>query len=1036
MSTDTSQSGSPQSASTTVSDSQVDKLTEAIVRSQHNYRELIDSLDQALFTLSLDGEVRVANLRLAEILGVSFQELIGKPLSGFVESPTLADAQRGAAEFLKAGVWAGIVPVWLKRDRTLRYFDCWLQTSVEGDKPSVTGWARDVTKQHESEIRFKELFETFSEGILFVTPTGQLLDANPALVRILGFNTKEEMQAFNFRDLYADPSVRDSLIREIEATGSIHEREIVMRRKDGKLIHCLTSGSAMRDASGRAVRLQGTLIDITQRRAMEKRLQEEQSFTQRLVAGFPDLVAVLDREGRFIYISDQVEKVLGWKPATYVGRLFGTRANEEDKAKLHAMFERIVEGADTVGQVEFRSPHADGTFRDLLLTARPFFDEDGKIGGLVTATRDISERKRMEQALRESEERIRLMIEGVSDYAIFMLDVNGQVASWNRGAERIKGYQANEIVGKHFSVFYPPDDVQNGKPERLLRSAAETGQVSDEGWRVRKDGTSFLANVVITAVRDHDGELRGFSKITRDVTARHEIEKKLHQEQQFVKSLVECFPDLIVVLNKKGEFEFVSDRIKDILGVTPEQYIGRPVGQRLEAGDRAKLSSMFQAAMEGQKDIEQIEIHAPHANGSIKTLRVTANALYDGKGNIVGMVSSGRDVTESKQLEQQLADKEKFASMGQMMAGAAHELNNPLTAILGVSDLLRERATDDASKRQIDLIHQQARRAATIVQNLLAFSRPVARGRTTLRLDEIVKEAISIERMNLEKRNISVSFTAADGAWPIDGDRKLLLQVFLNIITNAEQSISTAREQGELKVSMAREGEKFGVTFADDGPGIPADILGKIFDPFFTTKRPGGGSGLGLTISLAVIKEHGGTIDVESKPGEGAEVHVALPAAGEREPSPAPTVKVAAATKSAPPALVADALRDQSVLIVDDEEGIREIIQEGLAGRGMKVHGLASSEEALAWLAEHSVETVVCDFNLPGMNGEKLFAELRRRLGAKLPQFIFMTGEFVSSSVTERFQKMGARVLQKPFQLSALAAMMTEPSQPQSSSAT
>jgi PAS domain S-box-containing protein len=1032
MSTDPSHGDPSQSVSPAVSDMQVDKLTEAIVRSQHSYRELIDNLDQALFTLTPEGIVRVANLRLAEVLGVTFQDLIGRPLNEFIESPTLADAQRGLPGLLKAGVWSGVISVWLKKDRVQRYFDCWLQTAVEGDNTSIIGWARDVTKQQESEIRFKELFEAFSEGILFVTPAGQLLDANPALVRILGFNNKEEMQAFNFRDLYADPAMRDEIIRELEAKGSVHEREIVMRRKDGKLIHCLTSGFAMRDASGRAVRLQGTLIDITKRREMEKRLEEEQSFTRRLVAGFPDLVAVLDREGRFIYISDHVETVLGWKPANYVGRVFGTRANEDDKAKLHEMFQRVVRGEDAVGLVEFRSPHADGTFRDLLLTARPFFDEEGKICGLVTAARDISERKRMEQALRESEERVRLMIEGVSDYAIFMLDVDGRVASWNLGAERIKGYQASEIIGKHFSVFYPPEDVQGGKPERLLNTAVSSGQASDEGWLLRKDGTRFLANGVVTAVRDHDGKLRGFSKITQDVTARHQIEKKLHQEQQFVKSLVACFPDLIVVLDKKGQFEFVSDRVTDILGVTPAEYVGRPIGQRIEVEDRAKLRAMFQAAMAGKKDIEQIEIHARHVDGAVKTLRVTANALYDEKGQIVGMVSSGRDVTESKQLEQQLADKEKFASMGQMMAGAAHELNNPLTAILGVSDLLRERAVDDGTKRQVELILQQARRAATIVQNLLAFSRPVARGRTTLRLDDIVKEAISIQRANLEKRNIRVQFTAPEVLFPIDGDRKLLLQVFLNIIANAEQSISPAREHGELNVSMAREGDKFSVTFADDGPGIPADIIAKIFDPFFTTKRPGGGSGLGLTISLAVIKEHGGTISVESKPGEGAVVHVALPAGIEKESSPAPGDRSA---KSAAPSPESDVLRGHSTLIVDDEEGIRDIVQEGLSSRGMKVYSVHSSEAALAWLAENTVEIVVCDFNLPGMNGEKLFEELRRRLAVSLPQFVFMTGELVTSSVADRYQEMGARVLQKPFQLSALAALLTELLEPQSSPA-
>ena len=1023
MSTDPSQGGSSNPAPLAASESQVEKLTEAIARSQHNYRELIDHLDQALFTLTLDGVVRVANLRLAEILGTTFQELVGRSLGEFIDSPTLADAERGLFDLLKIGVWSGVVPVRLKKDPSLRYFDCWLQASTEGDTKSIVGWARDITKQQESEIRFTELFEGFSEGIFFVTPEGQLLDANPALVRILGYSSKEEMQAFNFRDFYAEPSVRDAIVREVQARGFIHEKEVVMRRKDGKLIHCLGSGFAMRDVSGRAFRLQGTLIDITQRREMERRLAQEQSFTRRLVAGFPDLVAVLDREGRFIYISDQVEKVAGFKASDYVGHPFGKRASAEDKTRLETLFRQIVDGQAAEGQAEFRSPHANGAYRDLLLTARPFYDDDGKICGIVTATRDISERKRMEEKLRESEESLRLMIEGVKDYAIFMLDPEGRVASWNRGCERLKGYSASEVLGKHFSIYYPPEDVAAGKAERLLREAAEKGQARDEGWRVRKDGTRFFANVAMTAIHDKGGKLRGFSKITHDVTAKHEIERKLHKEQQFVKSLVECFPDLIMVLNKRGEFEFVSERIKDVIGVTPADYIGKKAGQRIEPDDIGKLRSMFDAALAGQKDIGQIEIHARHVNGSIKTVRVTANALYDENGQIVGMVSSGRDVTESKQLEQQLADREKFASMGQMMAGAAHELNNPLTAILGVSDLLRERASDDASRRQIDLIHQQARRAAAIVQNLLAFSRPIARGRAMLELADIVKEAISIERANLEKRNIKITFTPPLGPLPVDGDRKLLLQVFLNIITNAEQSISPAREQGHLSVSFSREGDKIHVVFADNGPGIPADIISKIFDPFFTTKRPGGGSGLGLTISLAVIKEHGGTILVDSKQGEGAVVRVMLPAAAEAVSSPVPEVP---ASMPAQARSLKSPLGGHSALIVDDEEGIREIVQEGLAAQGMNVRAVASSEAALAWLGQNKAEVVVCDFNLPKMNGEKLFEELRRRMGNDVPQFVFMTGELVSSSVAQHYQEMGARVLQKPFALSALAMLITE----------
>jgi PAS domain S-box-containing protein len=1028
MSSEPLQENQIQAPSDPPSQAQVEKLTEAIVRSQHNYRELIDNLDQALFTLTLEGEVRVANLRLADILGVSFQDLIGHPLADFIESPTFAEAQRALPGLLAAGVWSGTLPMWLKKDKMLRYFDCWLQIVVEGEKKSISGWARDVTLHHESEIRFKELFESFSEGILFVTPAGQLLDANPALVRILGYDTKEELQAINFRDLYADPSARDKIIRELETNGAVHEREIVMRRKDGRLIYCLTSGFAIRDASGRPVRLQGTLIDITERREMEKRLEQEQSFTRRLVASFPDLVAVLDREGRFIYISDHVEKVLGWKSSEYVGRVFGTRANAQDRANLQLMFQRIVRGEETLGQVEFRSPHADGSSRDLLLAARPFFDEDGQIGGLVTAARDVTERKKMEEALRESEERFRLMVDGVTDYAIFTLDPDGHVASWNKGAERIKGYQASEIVGKHFSVFYPPADIESGKPERKLSEAIANGHAWDEGWRLRKDGTRFLANVSITAMRDREGRLRGFSKITRDVTQRHEMENKLLREQQFVKSLIECFPDLIVVLDPDGRFRFVSQRVNDILGMTPEEYVARPFSQRVGPEDRVKLSTMFRESIAGRKAPEQIEIRAQHADGSWKTLRVAANPLFDAQGKIVGMVSSGRDVTESKQVEHQLAEKEKFAAMGQMMAGAAHELNNPLTAILGVSDLLRERAADDATRRQVDLVLQQARRAAAIVQNLLAFSRPLAQGRAKLKLEDILKEALRTEQANFEKKNIRVRFRASEDLPAVDGDRKLLLQVFLNIIANAEQSISPAREQGSLDISMGRAGDKVRVTFIDDGPGIAPEIIGKVFDPFFTTKRPGGGSGLGLTICLAVTKEHGGTIEIESKPGEGATIQVLLPAVTDEGSSPAgqPSVSTVAPVSSG-----ASTLQGHSVLIVDDEEGIREIVVDALSAKGMNVHAVESSEAALAYLAKHDCEIIVCDFNLPAMSGDKLFAELSRRVGSSLPRFVFMTGELVDSNVSARYREQGAHVLQKPFQISALTALLAELVAPQ-----
>src|SRR5580704_18751866 len=228
-------------------EAQHNKLVEVISRSQHNYRDLIDNLDHAVFTLALDGEIRVANRCLSELLGVSFQYLIGRRITDFIEVPTHEQFQELLPLLLKAGSWVGTVSVCLRKDREPRQFHCWVQAlSEDGQFNAVTGWARDVTSERQSEVRFAELFETLREGIFLSTPEGKLLDANPALVRMLGFESKKELQARNVRDIYVNPSERDSLIRDVFANGSVQDRKIILRRKDGKTIHCLNSCAVIR----------------------------------------------------------------------------------------------------------------------------------------------------------------------------------------------------------------------------------------------------------------------------------------------------------------------------------------------------------------------------------------------------------------------------------------------------------------------------------------------------------------------------------------------------------------------------------------------------------------------------------------------------------------------------------------------------------------------------------------------------------------------------------------------------------------------
>jgi two-component system NtrC family sensor kinase len=263
-----------------------------------------------------------------------------------------------------------------------------------------------------------------------------------------------------------------------------------------------------------------------------------------------------------------------------------------------------------------------------------------------------------------------------------------------------------------------------------------------------------------------------------------------------------------------------------------------------------------------------------------------ASPLLDAEGGKpTGVIISVRDVTMEKKLEQQIIQSERLAAMGQMIGGFAHELNNPLTSILGMSELLQEGETSEARRKQITVLHQQARRAAEIVQNLQYFARPPAPGRSQVNLNELVQRTVQMQAYPLRKSNITVDFLPEPAIPAIIADPNQLMQVFLNLLLNAEQAIRESREKGTIRVRMGRSPDPNSVwiVFQDDGPGIAPENLTHIFDPFFTTRRPGRGTGLGLSICKTVLREHRGNIEAASGPGGGAVFTITLPVAAETE---------------------------------------------------------------------------------------------------------------------------------------------------------
>ena len=335
------------------------------------------------------------------------------------------------------------------------------------------------------------------------------------------------------------------------------------------------------------------------------------------------------------------------------------------------------------------------------------------------------------------------------------------------------------------------------------------------------------------------------------------------------------FPDLILVIGLKGTYTFVSPRIRELLGYGPEQLMGKSVDDPEHSWP--ELARLYHTVATGETSRASCEYAARHQNGDARTMLGMASPLLDAEGKPAGVIISVRDVTTEKKLERQIIQSERLAAMGQMIGGFAHELNNPLTSILGMAELLQDGGVSEGARKQVTILQQQARRAAEIVQNLQFFARPPAPGRSQVDLNELVQRILQMQAYPLRKSNITVDFLPETSLPSVEVDPNQLMQVFLNLMLNAEQAIRETRDKGTIRVRLGRNADSVWVVFQDDGPGIAPENLTHIFDPFFTTKRPGRGTGLGLSICKTVLREHGGNIEVASAPGGGAAFTITLP---------------------------------------------------------------------------------------------------------------------------------------------------------------
>ena len=612
--------------------------------------------------------------------------------------------------------------------------------------------------------------------------------------------------------------------------------------------------------------------------------------------------------------------------------------------------------------------------------------------------------KKLERNLFESERIFRLLVQGITDYAIYMLDPDGIVTNWNAGAERIKGYKAKEIVGKHFSIFYPPEDQQAGLPARALETARKEKHFLAEGWRVRKDGSRFFASIVIDPIYEKR-KLVGFAKITRDISERQTAISELNRSESQFKTLVGAVTDYaLYMLDPAGivsNWNAGGERIK---GYTAKEIVGQHFSKFYTAADQAsgKPARALKIAVEtGHYEEEGWRVRK---DGSFFWASVVIDPIRNDAGELIGYAKITRDISERRktqekflQIQRQLAESQKLDALGQLTGGVAHDFNNLLMIIAGNIHTVRKEITGEKSIRALRAIETASERAATLTRQLLTFARrqnvqpqPIALAERLTSIRDVLNSGLGSA--------VSLVIDVAEDVWTILVDPTEFETALVNLVVNARDAMP---DGGSVVISATNNLLECVVEISveDSGGGIPEDIASKVFDPFFTTKPVGKGTGLGLSQVHGFVHQAGGTIALESTLGKGTRFTISLPRAPAGQQK-RPDIHAAAGSGS--------------ILLVEDNPEVASASTGLLEQLGYNVTWVSDASAALAEIEKGGIDIVFSDIVMSGkMDGVRLAKTIRERR-PRLP--ILLATGYSAAATNLEFP-----ILRKPYQLHELS---------------
>ncbi len=878
--------------------------------------------------------------------------------------------------------------------------------------------------QKKDQINFQDLVENLNEIVYVLDTKARIQYVSPSVKDIAGY-LPEEITGKSFVDIVhpEDKAGRIDNFKKALA-GKAEATEYRFVKKNGDAAWVRTQAKPV-IKNGRLVGIQGTLVDITEKKKLEHELiqktrEYESIFNSAQSAIF--LVNVIDEKTfRYVRSNNAHQVATGFSPEDLKGKTPRELMGEKLGGEIAQKYLSCVSSRKPVAYEETLSLPA-GT-RTWITKLTPVTGQDNQVVYIVGSSVDITERKHAEEALRESEAKYRRIAENMAD-VVWTADLNLNINYVSPSVEKLVGEPAGKYRAMTMEERFTTDslnsiykvlgeELENEKNPNCDKE--RTRMLELEHYHA--DGSTFRASMHVSFIRDKEGKPVGIQGITRDIDelhkARQEIARQAYEYETVFRGTQSAM--FLVEVAGNGVFRFLRNNqahqeatgipLGQLQGKTPQELLGNEEG--------TEISQKYQSCVDSGKSVSYEEtLELP---GGTKTWHTKLSPVFSENNTVTYIVGSSEDITERKQLEaeqQELRQRaeisSRLAAVGEMAAGIAHEINNPLTSVLGFSELLAEEELPPETRQHVKHIVDGSKRVKSIVQRMLTFARQHKPFKTTTGIHGLIDNTLDMRSYVLKTANIEVIKEYDPGLPWVTVDPGQMQQVFLNLLINAEHAIKEAgRARGIIRISTCADSNNLCIRFNDNGTGMTEETRARIFQPFFTTKDPGEGTGLGTSLAHSIIVDQGGAIEVESKPGEGSTFIIRLPL---KQEEPARKLGQAEAAPAPEPATTGG-----NILVVDDEPSIRALIKRTLISDGHTVTEAESADSALEQIKKNDFDVILMDIRMPGVSGKELYEILVTHKPHISKQIIFITGDASDADTQNFLKKEKPHYITKPF---------------------